>query len=247
MQAAMKVGALARRTGLTVRTLHHYDEIGLLSPSHRTRSGHRLYGEHELSRLQQIASLKHLGLPLEEIRACLVRPEYSLEHVLDLQIERIEEQIRRHERLRGLIEALRDQIASGQIVSVDDFARTVEVTVNYAKYYSPTQLAELDRCRAEVGKDRIHQVQREWSRLLAEYGRAMEEGLSPDHESVRVLAVQSAALVAEFTGGDPAMKESLDAFYDGEGAENVMAGHGMEMAPGLWQYMAEAQAALGRS
>jgi DNA-binding transcriptional MerR regulator len=159
MQAAMKVGALAKRTGLTVRTLHHYDEIGLLSPSHRPRSGHRVYGEHELSRLQQMASLKHLGLPLEEIRACLRRPEYSLERVLDLQIERIEEQIRRHERLRGLIEALRDQIA------------------------------ELDRRRAEVGKDRIHQIQQEWSRLFAEYGRAMEAGLSPDHESVRELAV----------------------------------------------------------
>ncbi len=87
MQAAMKVGALAKRTGLTVRTLHHYDEIGLLSPSRRTRSGHRLYGDEELSRLQQIASLKHLGLPLEEIRECLTRSEYSLERVLDLQIE----------------------------------------------------------------------------------------------------------------------------------------------------------------
>jgi DNA-binding transcriptional MerR regulator len=86
MQTTMKVGTLAKRTGLTVRTLHHYDEIGLLSPSHRTQSGHRLYGEEEFSRLQQIASLKHLGLPLEEIRECLTRPEYSLERVLNLQI-----------------------------------------------------------------------------------------------------------------------------------------------------------------
>jgi DNA-binding transcriptional MerR regulator len=47
----MKVGELARRTGLTVRTLHHYDEIGLLSPSARTESGHRLYGQADVLRL----------------------------------------------------------------------------------------------------------------------------------------------------------------------------------------------------
>ena len=48
----MKVGELTKRTGLTVRTLHHYDEIGLLAPAERTSSGHRLYGETELRRLQ---------------------------------------------------------------------------------------------------------------------------------------------------------------------------------------------------
>lgn len=47
----MKVGALARRTGLTVRTLHHYDEIGLLRPTQRTTAGHRLYGDEEVRRL----------------------------------------------------------------------------------------------------------------------------------------------------------------------------------------------------
>ena len=246
MQAAMKVGALAKRTGLTVRTLHHYDEIGLLSPSHRTRSGHRLYGDDELSRLQQIASLKHLGLPLEEIRECLTRPEYSLERVLDLQIERIDEQIQRHERLRALIEALRDRIASGERASMDDFARAVELTVNYAKYYTPEQLAQLNRRRAEVGEVRMEHVQREWSRLFAEYGRAMEEGLQPDHQRVRALASRSAELVAEFTGGDPDMAASLSALYEGEGPDNVLGSQGVQMAPGLWQYMAEAQAALAR-
>ena len=129
MQTTMKVGALAKRTGLTVRTLHHYDEIGLLSPAHRTRSGHRLYGEEELSRLQQIASLKHLGLPLEEICECLTRPEYSLERVLNLQIERLAEQIRRHEHLRALVEALRDRVVSGDRVSVHDLAHSVALTV----------------------------------------------------------------------------------------------------------------------
>ena len=62
---ALKIGELASRTGLTVRTLHHYDEIGLLKPSHRTDSGHRLYTVRDLGRLQQIVSLRQLGFSLD--------------------------------------------------------------------------------------------------------------------------------------------------------------------------------------
>lgn len=62
-----KVGQLARLTGLTVRTLHHYHELGLLRPSARTPSGHRLYDEQDVRRLYRIVALRELGLPLEVI------------------------------------------------------------------------------------------------------------------------------------------------------------------------------------
>src|SRR3954464_5955502 len=69
---ALKVGELARRTGLTTRTLHHYDEIGLLKPSLHTEAGHRLYTADDVARLQQVLSLRQLGFALEEVRACLL-------------------------------------------------------------------------------------------------------------------------------------------------------------------------------
>ena len=56
--APRKVGELARQTGLSVRTLHYYDEIGLLSPSYRTETGYRLYAAVDIARLQQIKSLR---------------------------------------------------------------------------------------------------------------------------------------------------------------------------------------------
>ena len=99
----MKVGELTKRTGLTVRTLHHYDEIGLLAPAERTSSGHRLYGETELRRLQEIISLKSVGLPLREIKEYLLRNEASLDRVLELQVERINQQIAGRKRLLALI------------------------------------------------------------------------------------------------------------------------------------------------
>lgn len=72
----LKVGELAHLAGLTVRTLHHYEEVGLLEPAGRTGAGHRYYGPAELRRLHRIVALRQLGLTLDEIgRALEGRPE----------------------------------------------------------------------------------------------------------------------------------------------------------------------------
>ena len=70
------MGEFARLAGITVRTLHHYDQLGLLSPARRSGAGYRLYTTTDLNRLQQIMSLRYLGLPLEEIGAMLRDPGY---------------------------------------------------------------------------------------------------------------------------------------------------------------------------
>src|SRR5437899_6587239 len=98
---ALKVGELARRTGLTIRTLHHYDEIGLLKPSLHTETGHRLYAHDDIARLQQIVSLKQLGFSLEEIQGCLDRSDFSPLEVIKLHVARLRRQI---ELERGLCE-----------------------------------------------------------------------------------------------------------------------------------------------
>jgi len=240
-----KVGELADRTGLTVRTLHHYDEIGLLKPSGRTAAGHRLYGEAEVRRLHQIASLRHLGLALDKVRACLDRPGYSLERTLELQIERIEEEIGQRERLRDLIVRLRARLESAEGVSVDDLTRTIGVTMNFEKHYTPEQLEKLARRRESVGDERIAEVQEEWGTVFAGFAKAMEDGLDPGSDEVKMLARKSAALIEEFTGGDPGITRSLSKMYRAEGPENVLSDHG-GMDPELWAYMGRARTALSQ-
>ncbi len=73
--ALFRARDFAERAGVTVRTLHHYDRLGLLKPSRYTQSGHRLYGEGELARLQQIVTLKFIGLPLKQIKELLSEKE----------------------------------------------------------------------------------------------------------------------------------------------------------------------------
>ena len=73
-----KIGALARSTGLTVRALHHYDHIGLLTPSGRTDAGHRVYSAGDVARLYRISLLRRLGFPLGQIAAVLDDPQWQL-------------------------------------------------------------------------------------------------------------------------------------------------------------------------
>lgn len=85
MGKGYQVGEVAELTGVSVRTLHHYDRMGLLRPQRRTAAGYRLYGEQELLRLQQILTLRYLGFPLKRIGELLDRPDFDLVASLRVQ------------------------------------------------------------------------------------------------------------------------------------------------------------------
>jgi MerR family transcriptional regulator, thiopeptide resistance regulator len=82
-EANWKVGALARATGMSVRALHYYDEIGLLRPSGRSDGGHRLYDTTDVARLYRVSLLRRLGFPLDQIAAVLDHPEWQLGPAID--------------------------------------------------------------------------------------------------------------------------------------------------------------------
>src|ERR1700730_9622060 len=87
------VGELSELAGVTVRTLHHYDEIGLLSPSDRSEAGYRLYSYADLERLQEVLVWRQLGFSLAEIKALLDEPGYDRGSALRRQRELVEVQI----------------------------------------------------------------------------------------------------------------------------------------------------------
>ncbi|MFI6910239.1 MerR family transcriptional regulator [Nonomuraea sp. NPDC050394] len=101
------VGQVARLAGVTVRALHHYDEIGLLSPGERTAAGYRRYTESDLDRLQQVLFYRELGFPLEEIAVILDRPDASAMTHLRRQHGLL---VRRIERLKNLTAAIEKEM-----------------------------------------------------------------------------------------------------------------------------------------
>ncbi len=216
----LKVGELARRTGVSVRTLHHYDEIGLLRPSHRTPTGHRLYGAEDVTRLQQVKSLRLLGFSLAEVRDCLARPDHSPRRVIDLHLARLREQIelqrQLYERLDGLGRWLdaTDGPEGAPTVSIDQLTRTVEMMTMVENYYTPEQLEWLKQRRETVGEERIREVEAEWPRLIAEVRAEMERGTDPADPRVQALARRWTALVEEFTGGNPEIAKAARKLYE---------------------------------
>ena len=84
------VKEVSRLTGVSVRTLHHYDAIGLLKPTEVTRAGYRLYDDTALSRLQSILLFRELQFPLKEIKAILDSPDFDPEEALTQQIKLLE-------------------------------------------------------------------------------------------------------------------------------------------------------------
>ena len=100
---ARTVGEVARLANVTVRALHHYDEIGLVHPSARTDAGYRLYDEGDLTRLQQVLLYRELGFGLDEIRALMSDPSFDRGKALREQREQLAQ---RADRLDAMIRAL---------------------------------------------------------------------------------------------------------------------------------------------
>src|SRR5580693_7040748 len=118
---ALTVGDLAKLTGITVRTLHHYDEIGLVQPSDRSRAGYRLYADDDVLRLQQVLVYKELGLPLDEIAAVLDDPAFSRIDALRRHREALVAKRVRLDRMLASIDAslsLENGIEKGTVMDV---------------------------------------------------------------------------------------------------------------------------------
>ncbi len=232
--------------------MHHYEEIGLLVPSGRTEAGHRLYAEEEVLRLQQIASLRALGLSLDEIRECLDVEGYSPIRVIEMHIARLRERIESEhklcERLEGVAALLAARESSDGEVSAERFVETVmEVTKmseNIEKYYTTEQLEQLERRKQEIGEERIQEVQAEWPRLIEQVEAQKEAGTDPANERVQELARRWMELVEEMTGGDPSILRSMNSMWQ---QEESLGGMDTAHMRELMDYIEKANAASRES
>ncbi len=127
MSNLIKIGELAKQTGLSIRTLHYYDEIDLLSPTHRTEVGYRLYSNQDIVQLQQIVSLRQLGFSLGEIRECLSNPDLSLQQTIDLHIARVKEQMALSRKLLKRLTAISTELQMKQSVETENLIRVMEI------------------------------------------------------------------------------------------------------------------------
>lgn len=139
----LTVGELAARAGLTVRTLHHYDSIGLLRPQARSDAGYRLYARDDVARLHQIQALRAFGMRLADIGLYLDSPEASPLAVVEQQLAALERRIAEASRMRDALSDLRGQLARGEAPALSSWLTTLQEMSVYEHYFSKEELDQL--------------------------------------------------------------------------------------------------------
>jgi DNA-binding transcriptional MerR regulator len=236
------VSQVARRTGLSVRALHHYEEKGLLPPPARSDGGYRLYGETELMRLHHIVCLKSLGLSLEEIRACLAAEAPTLAEALARQVERLREAIVRQHELLARLERAAAQAAKGETIDMETLIDNIEASTLMEKYFSNEQRKAIETRASALGAERIRDVELAWPDVIDGMRTAMKLEKDPATVEVQMLARRWRMLVREFTGGDPGIQRAMNVMFR-EDASTMQARTGID--PALMAYACRAIALLG--
>jgi DNA-binding transcriptional MerR regulator len=213
----LTVGELARRCGLTVRTLHHYDAIGLLAPALRSDAGYRLYDRAGIERLHRIQALRQLGLSLADIGTALSGPQRPLAEVIDRQIAQLDRELQEAARLRERLVHLRTQLANGQSPDLADWLDTLELMTMYEKYFSPEELKTLP---LHTNPD----VQVEWNALVTAVQSAMDRGATPDDADAQILALRWMDMAQRGTGNNPDFLMRLHAMNENEPAARTQSG-----------------------
>ncbi len=225
---ALKVAVVARRTGVSVRTLHYYEEIGLLSPSGRTASGHRLYTLSDVERLQQIRSLQQLGFSLSEIQACLETRQWDAKRVISDHLARVRSQIEALQRLESLLGWLAEVFHGrphGSEETLEVLLSIVETTTMLDRYLTPQQQQRLQDHQTRA----LATVQP----IVRAFERALQDGLPPQSEAAHLLLERWNEALDEITEGDESMEESLvTMLHENSGAREA---HGI--SPALLAYM----------
>jgi DNA-binding transcriptional MerR regulator len=222
-ETTYRIGELARVAGVTVRALHHYDSLGLLSPSERTSGGHRLYTAPDVERLYRLLALRGLGLPLEEIGPLLDAGDDGVAETVRRHLARVEQQLDAVGALRVRLSRLLGALDGGE-ESAQWFLEALEAMSMFEKYYTPEQLAQLEERRQALGEDAIRAVEDEWRELYAQVRAHREAGTDPADPDVQRLVQRSGELIQMFTGGDPGIAASLKRMYEQEGPERASRG-----------------------
>jgi MerR family transcriptional regulator, thiopeptide resistance regulator len=208
-----RVGEVATATGLTVRALHHYDEIGLVTPSLRTSGGHRLYTGPDLARLYQVTALRQLGFSLDQI-GDLLTERFGVREVIDEQLDQVDRQIRAAIRLRGQLLAARDADpdASG-------FIEIIKLMRDLQGCLTPAQVEAMHRRITGLGVVAEHAIGVEMPRLYAEAQEEMRAGTPCSDPAIRKIVNRLDELSAMLRGQDQEIGQTVRQMWLTKGSQ----------------------------
>jgi DNA-binding transcriptional MerR regulator len=246
---ALTVGELGKLAGVTVRTLHHYDEIGLVRPSQRSEAGYRLYDADDVLRLQQVLLFRELGLPLDEIASVLDDPDF---HRADALRRHREVLVGKRAKLDAMVAAIDAalRLEKGTAMLPDDvkdlfdgFDHEAYEAEAREKWGETAELKESVRRTKRYGKPEWDAIKSEAAAIYARFAELMREGAAPGDARVRgVVEAHRAHIDRWFYPVSRAMHVGLAEMYV---ADPRFTANFDKVAPGLAVYLRDAILAAG--
>ncbi len=210
------VKKIAAISGVSIRTLHHYDKIGLLKPSVRTESRYRLYGEAELLRLQQILFYKELDFSLDKIAAILDDPEFDMIHALENHRIALDA---RKEKINGLLSIIDKTILKlkGKIMVKDeelyegfDKERIEQYRKEISTRYGTETLLHAEKNLKQMNKSEFEKLKADFNELYEILAECRES--DPGSTEVQELIARHYRMVRVFWGTDRQADPQWDAY-----------------------------------
>jgi DNA-binding transcriptional MerR regulator len=245
-QHVRTVKQLAKAAGISVRTLHHYDAVGLLRPAHVGANGYRYYGKEELLRLQQILFYRELGMPLAEIGAVLDDPAFDLLAALRGHRAALQRRIAQYQ---GLIQTIDRTIASlerNEAMEDNDYyagiaPETRERWEREAEAFWGKEAVAAAREKARaLTKEQVGGLRREMEEIRDAFTRLFRSGAAPGSDAVQAVTDRHYRWVSHSWTPDAAAFAGLGRFY----VENpeFRATYDDGALPGCPEFIAEAMA-----
>ncbi len=213
-QGYMTVGEVAKKIGVTVRTLQYYDKEGVLSPSAESEGGRRLYTDKDLVTLHQIISLKSLGFSLDDIKRRLISLETptEVENALAEQADNIRKKIEQLTASLTAIEQLKAEVLQMQTVNFKKYADIiVNLQMKNDSYYLIKRFDDdmLDHIRNQFDKKSGLNFMDRFNCLSDEIIQLQKESVPPESEKCQQVVKEYWGLIMEFTNGDMSMLPKL--------------------------------------
>ncbi len=239
------VGAVAAMAGVSVRTLHHYDEIGLVQPSGRSAAGYRLYAESDIARLRDVLSYRELGFTLDQVAKILDDPEADAGSHLREQHRLVRQHI---ERLRGVLDHLEKMMEAQQMgieltpqEQLEVFGENwlgAEYAAEAEQRWGQTDAWQQSQRRtAALSKQDWVEVKAQTDAVEAAFASALRNGVPPTDAVATDLAERHRRGIETFYDCSPTMHRTLAETYV---SDPRFRQHYEDVAPGLAQYVHDA-------
>ncbi|WP_257388282.1 MerR family transcriptional regulator [Tahibacter caeni] len=235
----LRIGDLARRSGVSAKALRLYEQRGLLRPAAHSAAGYRLYDAGSLAALSRIVVLKRAGFRLAEIGQLLARDATAATRLLAARIATLERECAERAQALQALRSLAQRVVVPSTLDLDDLVETIAMSTQLQVDWTAREREDFRRRAEQLGPTGLAEAQALWPELIAQVRAALNAGTPAQAPEAQDLARRWYALVQVFTGGDAAVARKLGDAWQAQ--PDAMAAQGLD--PALFAYVGEAMRA----